>query len=185
MALRKNRMRVVGPLGVALLVGVFALMAGGLILGVIVAVRDSEPDPFQAGACGFVTDQPGSGNDPWTVRPCTDPAAALVVVRAPSVDKCPEATITRTLPSRQASSKRVCLQMNAVVGDCFTGIDQWLSGEEISKVPCTTPGAFQVNTVSDAVDARVCAPQERLHRETDEIVYQNPGKSICLHRVGT
>ncbi|SNY89208.1 hypothetical protein SAMN04244553_6215 [Nocardia amikacinitolerans] len=187
MRIRKKGMRVAGPLGIALLAGALVAMAGGLIYGVIIAARDSGPSPLRAGACGFVTDQPGSGHDPWTLLPCTDPAATLVIVRAASVDKCPEGTMTRFLPRGRTATKTksLCLQMNAAVGDCFTGIDHWLDEEKVGKVACTTPGAFQVNTVSNAVDHRVCAPQRQLHKETDEIVYQNPSKSICLHRVGT
>lgn len=177
-------MRVVGPLGIGILIAVFASMAGVLIYAAILA-RDTGRAPLRAGECGFVTDQPGSADDPWTLRPCTDPAAALVVVRAASVSRCPAGTMTRSVSSRRSPAKRLCLQMNAAVGDCFTASDQWLSAEKVGKVACTTPGAFQVNTVRNVVDYSVCAPQRQLHREIDEIVYQSPDKSICLHRIGT
>ncbi|MEV0111578.1 hypothetical protein AB0H42_35435 [Nocardia sp. NPDC050799] len=140
---------------------------------------------MKVGDCGYFTQ--GQKNRSWDLqhRACSDPEAALIVVRAAEKTECADFAYSWT--SRGTKSKdtfSVCTHLNARIGDCFTDPEsQYAHLYRLRKAPCTTPGAYQVNTRVDRDGYDVCADARAKHEQTVSIVHQQPPVSFCLHRV--
>lgn len=139
---------------------------------------------MKVGECGFFT--PGQANRAWEVqrRSCTDPEAALVVVRGASTVDC--ADLSFSWSGRGSQKLNVCTHLNAQVGDCFNNPkNQYSHLVRLRKVPCSTPEAYQVNTRVEGDDYGVCKATNSKYGQTADIVHKQPPVSFCLHRVGS
>lgn len=139
---------------------------------------------MKVGECGFFVQH--STKKPWTFerRPCADPEAVLVVVREASSVRCADHGYEWKSRHRK-KDRSVCTHLNVQVGDCINDKHEYAHLYKLRKVPCTTPGALQVNNRAEQTFAQVCGDAARKHRETVPINYQNPLLALCLHRVGT
>lgn len=147
----------------------------------------SQSESMKIGDCGFFTrDQ---ANRPWDLqhRSCTDPEAALVVVREASTVECPDHSFSWSAQGRRPSKTRyVCTHLNAQVGDCFNNPkNKYAHLYRLRKVPCSMAGAYQVNTRVESHDYGVCHTANSKYSETAGVEHKQPPVSFCLHRIGT
>lgn len=144
---------------------------------------------MKLGDCGYFTR--GQANRSWDLqhRSCTDPEAALIVVREASTTQCPDHSFswsTRGNSRKSSKTRYVCTHLNAQVGDCFNDPDnKYAHLHRLRKVPCSTSGAYQVNTRVESNDYRVCDTARRKYKETTSIRHEQPPVSFCLHLIGT
>ncbi|MEU1983143.1 hypothetical protein [Nocardia sp. NPDC019395] len=138
---------------------------------------------MKLGACGYFTQ--GQANRSWNFEPrsCDDPEAALVVVR--EIDRAPCLDDSFSWSDRAKRRQYVCTQLNAQVGDCFNDPGhKYAHLDLLRKVPCTAPGAHQVNTRVERDDSGACAAAKDTHDQTVVIHHPKPPVSYCLHPVG-
>ncbi|MEU7631835.1 hypothetical protein AB0C34_17875 [Nocardia sp. NPDC049220] len=143
-------------------------------------------ESMKVGDCGYFTQ--GQANREWDLqrRSCTDPEAALVVVREVSTAECPDHSFSWSSRGKSSTTLYVCTHMNAQVGDCFNDPKNkdWHL-DRLRKVPCSTAGAYQVNTRVESHDYSVCRTAIRKYGETADIEHKQPPVSFCLNRIGT
>ncbi|WP_330232101.1 hypothetical protein OHA40_06195 [Nocardia sp. NBC_00508] len=146
----------------------------------------SKSESMKLGDCGYFTR--GQANRPFELehRSCTDPEAALVVVREASTVRCPDYAFSRSNRGGANKASYVCTQLNAQIGDCFNNLRyRDFDVFDLRKVPCSTPGAYQVNTRVERLDYTVCNTANSKYGETAEIRHTQPPVSFCSHRIGT
>lgn len=145
----------------------------------------AKSETMKVGDCGYFTH--GQKNRSWDLqrRPCSDPEAALVVVREAARAKCADSAYSWT--SRGTKPKKkvyVCTHLNAQVGDCFNDPQhRYAHLDLLRKVPCTTPEAYQVNTRIERDEYGVCDAARRKYEQTTSVRHTQPPVSFCLHRV--
>ncbi|WP_459545534.1 hypothetical protein [Nocardia sp. X0981] len=142
-------------------------------------------ETMKVGDCGYFTQE--QKNRSWDLqhRPCTDPEAALVVVREAARANCADHSYS-WVPRGRRTGKTiyVCTHLNARVGDCFNDPEyRYGNLDLLRKVPCTTPGAYQVNTRVERDEYGVCDAVRRKYEQTTSIRHKQPPVSFCLHRV--
>lgn len=158
-----------------------------LVCAVVAAAGCGQPksETMKVGDCGYFTQ--GQKNRSWDLqrRDCSDPEAALIVVRAAAKADCPDFQYSwRSRGAKPGKNVEVCTHLNAQVGDCFNNPENKGSLlDDLRKVPCTTPGAYQVNTRVERDDYGVCRAVSRKYKQTTQIRHEQPPLSFCLHRV--
>ncbi|WP_345496228.1 LppU/SCO3897 family protein [Nocardia callitridis] len=149
----------------------------------VVGCGESQAKSMHVGDCGYF-EKAGRGSE-LQRRDCTDPEAVLIVVRASAAAECPDYAYTWSPPSQMKSKpQNVCTHVNAHVGDCVNDPgNKYAHLDRLRKVPCSTPGAYQVNTRIEKHDFGVCAAVSTRYRDTASITHEQPPVSFCLHRV--
>lgn len=136
------------------------------------------------GTCGTVRSLDGQGEFRFKPTDCDDPGAAFRVVRESEDVQCPRRDETFEMRSRSRTarySSYLCMELNATIGDCFIGLrDAKYSPEELSKEPCTEPGAYQVQLKTDAYDPQICRKSGETSINSLEVVHRKPAHSYCL-----
>ncbi|MFE7798112.1 hypothetical protein [Nocardia sp. NPDC057440] len=150
-------------------------------LGVVGCGSESS-SPMEAGDCGYLVDPPGRDRFDFRKRGCDNPEAAVRVVRGWNVQHCPAGEFEEYDSPRRGRTSYICLQLNAALGDCCTEVQLTMRLTTLRKIPCTQPGAFQVNAKLDSRDGGVCTTTVRKrHPGTNTLMHSN--KSYCLHPI--
>lgn len=147
---------------------------------------ESQLESMKVGDCGYFTR--GQANRAWDLqrRSCSDPEAALVVVRDASTLECPDHSFSWSSQGKSSKTRYVCTHLNAQVGDCFNDPkNEYGHLYRLRKVPCSTPGVYQVNTRVESHDYGVCHTADSRYNKTTGVEHKQPPVSFCLHRVGT
>ncbi|MFQ6395857.1 hypothetical protein ACLMAJ_20615 [Nocardia sp. KC 131] len=149
----------------------------------VVGCGSEKASTMESGDCGYLVDPPGKDRFDFRERGCNNPEAAVRVVRGWKTQRCPAGEFEEYNSSKRGSTTYVCLQLNAEVGDCFTDVNSGMQLAKLRKIPCTEPGAFQVNAKSASRDDNVCtAAIIKQHPGTDKVKHSD--KSYCLHPIG-
>lgn len=140
---------------------------------------------IDVGDCGYRTAGQSGRPSVFEHRPCDHPEAALVVVREAERAKCIDAAFGWSDRVKKRT-RYICTQLNAKVGDCFNGLHYGMPTQLslLRKVPCGSPGSYQVNTRVERIDHSVCKGIAKKHPQYEAIDFQQPPVSFCLHPVG-
>lgn len=160
-----------------------AMIAAGVALAAV-GCGQPKPESMKVGDCGYFTH--GQANRSWDFqhRACNDPDAALIVVRAAAKADCADHSFSWKSRGRKGKYVYVCTHLNAQVGDCINDPENHYAHlDRLRKAPCTTPGAYQVNTRVERDEYSVCDSASREHEQTASIRHKQPPVSFCLHRV--
>ncbi|MFF2088265.1 hypothetical protein ACFVVM_31165 [Nocardia sp. NPDC058176] len=183
----ESRLRTIAPhrsVRLRAIAGAVAISTAALVLSA--CAETSNWGTIQLGDCGYFAEVPGP--EPWKLehRDCTDPEAALVVVRGASTERCADEPFSSHRISTRGATRNLCTQLNAQVGDCYNDIkNRYAHLVKLRKVPCSTPQAHQVNTRVDSDDYGVCDNAKLEYGETEKVQHKQPPASFCLHRIGT